>query len=108
MTVRRCIESRQCAGYVRRRYRLPDGRTVTSYEVFEPDINLADVRGFLAKAKGRRNLRPNKPRIPQSTIDGVLDDLGAGLVQREIAARRRVSARTIQRIKVWWRDQPPQ
>jgi hypothetical protein len=50
---RKCLEVRQCGGYIRRRYRLDDGRTVTSYELFEPDVNHDHIRDLLDQARAR-------------------------------------------------------
>jgi hypothetical protein len=98
----KCIETRRCEGYTRRRYRMPDGSTRTTYEFGEPLVFRGDIVRLIRKAAaGRRNLPPNKSkfRTDPDKIDAVVGMLDAGKSYAEISQAFNISSKTIARIR---------
>ncbi len=98
----RCIETRKTeAGITRRVYLRPDGTKRTTYEIGDDLVFMRDLRALMRKAAGRANLVPKQHKFltDPDTIDGVLGDLDAGKTMRQIAQERKMSTKTIQRIK---------
>lgn len=93
------LESRQFENYTRHTYRTEDGTVHVSYELEEPHVNLADIKALLNKARGRANLRPRRARHDPDRVDAVLADLEAGMTQTAVAAKHRISTKTINAYK---------